>query len=187
MTKIAAASLALLSLVLVAPAAQAAVPLPAYNVDTSQITVSGLSSGGFMANQLGYAYSATFKGVGVFAGGPYMCAGHSNYTACMYNATIGASMLNTMQADINNWSGTAIDAKVNVAAQKVYLFAGSSDRRPEPDERAAHAVRQQRRAFGEPRVRAARRYRACLPDRLRQQRQQRLQQQHLALHRQLRL
>ncbi len=80
-----------------------------------------------MANQLGVAYSATFKGVGVFAGGPYMCAGHSNYTACMYNATIGASMLNTMQADINNWSGTAIDPKANVAAQKVYLFVGSSD------------------------------------------------------------
>ena len=55
--------------------------LPSYNVDTSKTTVSGLSSGGFMANQLGIAYSSTFKGVGVFAGGPYMCAGHSNYTA----------------------------------------------------------------------------------------------------------
>ena len=107
--------------------AGAVVPLPQLNVDTSQITVSGLSSGGFMANQLGYAYSATFKGVGVFAGGPYMCAGHSNYTACMYNATISASMLSTMQADINNWSGTAIDNKANVANQKVYMFVGNSD------------------------------------------------------------
>jgi Esterase PHB depolymerase len=105
----------------------AVVPLPPLNIDTAQITVSGLSSGGFMANQLGYAYSATFKGVGVFAGGPYQCAGHSNYTACMYNATISASMLNTMQADLNNWSGTAIDAKANVAAQRVYLFVGSGD------------------------------------------------------------
>ena len=108
-------------------ASAAVVALPAYNVDKSQITVSGLSSGGFMANQLGYAYSATFSGVGVFAAGPYMCAGHSNYTACMYNATISASMLNTMQADINNWSGTAIDNKANVANQKVYLFVGTSD------------------------------------------------------------
>ena len=105
----------------------AAVALPALNVDTSQTTVSGLSSGGFMANQLGYAYSSTFKGVGVFAGGPYMCAGHSNYTACMYNATISAGMLSTMQADINNWSGTAIDDKANVAGQKIYLFVGNSD------------------------------------------------------------
>lgn len=114
-------------LLLAAGAAHAAQPLPSLNIDRTQITVSGLSSGGFMANQLGIAYSATFKGVGVFAGGPYMCAGHSNYTACMYNASIGASMLNAMQADINNWSGTAIDPKANVAAQKVYLFVGSSD------------------------------------------------------------
>jgi len=105
----------------------AAVALPKLNVDKSQITVSGLSSGGFMANQLGYAYSATFKGVGVFAGGPYMCAGHSNYTACMYNASITSSMLNTMQADLNNWSGTSIDALANVASQKIFMFVGTSD------------------------------------------------------------
>ena len=90
-------------------------------------SVSGLSSGAFMANQLGYAYSDTFKGIGMFAGGPYMCAGHSNYTACMYNATIGSSMLSTMQADINNWSGSSIANKANVASQKIYLFVGNSD------------------------------------------------------------
>jgi poly(3-hydroxybutyrate) depolymerase len=58
--------------------ADAAPPLPTLKIDTSQTTVSGLSSGGFMANQLGYAYSSTFRGVAVFAAGPYMCAGHSN-------------------------------------------------------------------------------------------------------------
>lgn len=115
------------ALLAAAGAAQAAATLPALNIDKAQITVSGLSSGGFMANQLGYAHSATFKGVGVFAAGPYMCAGHSNYTACMYGATISSAMLNTMQADINNWSGTAIDDKANVAAQKVFLFVGTSD------------------------------------------------------------
>jgi hypothetical protein len=111
---------------LLAAAAHSA-PLPALNIDTSKISVSGLSSGGFMANQLGHAYAGTFMGVGVFAGGPYMCAGHSNYTACMYNATISAGMLNTMQADINNWSGTANDNKALVANQKVFMFVGSSD------------------------------------------------------------
>ncbi len=107
--------------------ATAAVPLPAYNVDTSKTSVSGLSSGGFMANQLGYAYSSKFMGVGVFAAGPYMCAGHSNYTACMYNATISSSMLTTMQNDLNAWSGNQIDNKANVANQKVYMFVGTSD------------------------------------------------------------
>src|SRR3954463_15238396 len=110
-----------------AGAAYAAVALPALNVDKSQTTVSGLSSGGFMANQLGYAYSSSFKGIGVFAGGPFMCAGHSNYTACMYNATVSSSMLSTMQTDINNWSGASIDNKTNVGNQKIFMFVGNSD------------------------------------------------------------
>jgi hypothetical protein len=81
-----------------------------------------------MANQLGIAYSTTFKGVGVFAAGPYNCAGRSNYTACMYNATISATQLSNLQTDINNWSASgAIDNKSNIAAQKVYLFIGTSD------------------------------------------------------------
>ena len=105
----------------------AAAALPALNIDKAQITVSGLSSGGFMANQLGIAHSATFKGVGVFAAGPYLCAGHSNYTACMYNASITSGMLATMQADIDAWSGSLIDPKANIAAQKVFLFVGNSD------------------------------------------------------------
>ncbi len=116
---------AALALPLAAPAA--VVALPALNITPGTVTVSGLSSGGFMANQLGIAHSSLFKGVGVFAAGPYMCAGHSNYTACMYNATISSSMLATMQADINNWSGSLIDDKAGIAAQKVYLFVGSSD------------------------------------------------------------
>ena len=115
------------AMALAASSAFAVVPLPQLNIDKTQITVSGLSSGGFMANQLGIAYSSTFKGVGVFAGGPYMCAGHSHYTACMYNATISASMRSAMQADIDNWSGGAIDAKAGIAGQKVYLFVGTSD------------------------------------------------------------
>ena len=110
-----------------AGAAHAVVPLPRLKIDPAQVTVSGLSSGGFMANQLGYAYASTFKGVGVFAGGPYMCAGHSNYTACMYNATISSSMLSAMQSDIDRWSGNANDDKAGVAGQKVFLFVGTSD------------------------------------------------------------
>jgi poly(3-hydroxybutyrate) depolymerase len=108
--------------------ALAAVNLGSYNVDTSKTTVSGLSSGGFMANQLGIAYSSTFKGVGVFAAGPYMCAGHNNYTACMYNASISSAQLTTMQNSLNSWSTSgAIDNKANIAGQQVYLFIGTSD------------------------------------------------------------
>lgn len=108
--------------------AYAAVPLPKYNVDKGKTTVSGLSSGGFMANQLGVAHSTTFRGVGVFAGGPYMCAGHNNYTACMYNASISSAQLSTMQNSLNSFStnGT-IDNKANIASQKIFMFVGTSD------------------------------------------------------------
>jgi poly(3-hydroxybutyrate) depolymerase len=118
--------------------AHAVVPLPKYNVDRSQTTVSGLSSGGFMANQLGWAHSSLFKGVGIFAAGPYMCAGHNNYTACMYNATISSAQLATMQNSIDSFSGSgAIDPKSGVAAQKVYMFVGSSDTTVGPNPMAA--------------------------------------------------
>lgn len=53
----------------------AATALPAFNVNPDSVSVSGLSSGGFMAAQLGVAYSDIFNvGFGVFAGGPYDCA-----------------------------------------------------------------------------------------------------------------
>jgi poly(3-hydroxybutyrate) depolymerase len=55
--------------------AASAAALGSYNVDPNSISVSGLSSGGYMAAQLGVAYSDIFtKGFGVFAGGPYDCA-----------------------------------------------------------------------------------------------------------------
>ncbi|HEY8099245.1 MAG TPA: PHB depolymerase family esterase [Burkholderiaceae bacterium] len=120
-------AIVILSTITFGSVAHAAAALKAYNADPSKSTVSGLSAGGFMANQLGYAYSATFKGVGVFAGGPYQCAAHNNYTACMYNASISSSQLSTMQTDINNWSGNQIDNKSNVANQKIFMFVGSSD------------------------------------------------------------
>lgn len=112
---------------LAAATAWAASPLPQLNVDTTRISVSGLSAGGFMANQLGVAHSATFAGVGVFAAGPYACAASSNYTSCMYNATISASQQSAMQANLNNWSGVSIDPKANLAGQQIYLFVGNSD------------------------------------------------------------
>lgn len=108
-------------------AAHAVTSLPALNVDTANITVSGMSSGAAMAVQVGYADSATFKGVGVFAGSPYACQGHYVYTSCQNNSTITSTMLATMQHDIDTASGSLIDDKANVAAQKVYLFVGTSD------------------------------------------------------------
>jgi poly(3-hydroxybutyrate) depolymerase len=55
--------------------AAAADRLPRLHALTDAWTVSGLSSGGFMASQIAVAHSRAVRGVGVFAGGPYYCVG----------------------------------------------------------------------------------------------------------------
>jgi hypothetical protein len=47
---------------------------PAPKIDSAQISVSGVSSGAFMAQQLHVAYSDIFSGMGSVAGGPFYCA-----------------------------------------------------------------------------------------------------------------
>ncbi|OBT40391.1 hypothetical protein VE00_10082 [Pseudogymnoascus sp. WSF 3629] len=102
-----------------------AATLAAYNVDPNSVSVSGLSSGGFMAAQLGVAYSNTFKtGFGVFAGGPYDCARNQQYTSCMYN---GNPSIITPTANMRSWSGNQIDAVANLQSRKIYMQVGSSD------------------------------------------------------------
>jgi len=44
-------------------------PLGSYNVDSSHISISGISSGGYMATQMQIACSATFRGAGIIAEG----------------------------------------------------------------------------------------------------------------------
>ena len=55
--------------------------LPAYNVDLRETSVSGLSSGAYMADQFYVANSSVLRGVGIVAGGPYFCAQGSITTA----------------------------------------------------------------------------------------------------------
>ena len=60
--------------------------LPFLGADPHFTTISGISSGGFMAVQMHVAFSETFKGVGVIAGGPYYCAKNSSdiaFTNCL--------------------------------------------------------------------------------------------------------
>ena len=113
----------------------AATTLPALVLDKTQTTVSGLSSGGFMAVQLHVAYSATFaKGAGVVAGGPFYCAAGSIVNAtgrCMaYSSTIPvSSLVNTT----NSWASSGfIDPVANLAGSKVYLFSGTADNTVKP-------------------------------------------------------
>ena len=108
----------------------AAVNLPALKIDKTQTTVSGLSSGGFMAVQLHVAYSATFaKGAGVVAGGPFYCAEGSIVNAtgrCM--ASPAGIPTSTLVSTTNTWASQGvIDPVANLQNSKVYLFSGTLD------------------------------------------------------------
>lgn len=107
-----------------------AAPLPALQVAPDQVTVSGLSSGGFMAVQLHVAYSATFKkGAGVVAGGPYYCAEGSVLNAtgrCMAHSS-SIPVNNLVAATRNLADSGRIDPVANLADSKVYLFSGTRD------------------------------------------------------------
>ena len=60
--------------------------LPALAADLSRTSVSGISSGGFMAAQIATAYSSRFVGVGIIAAGPFYCAGSTGTTDFLTNA-----------------------------------------------------------------------------------------------------
>ena len=127
--KLLGASCSVLSL-LSLPGAGGAEPLRAFNVDIKETSVSGLSSGGFMAVQFQIAFSSTVKGAGIVAGGPYFCARGSQTTAtgpCMKaNGPINVPELVTITN--NNAAAGLIDATANLANHKVWLFSGTLDR-----------------------------------------------------------
>jgi poly(3-hydroxybutyrate) depolymerase len=106
------------------------VNLPRYNVSVNEVSVSGLSSGGYMAVQMHFAYSTTVrKGAGVIAGGPLYCAEGNVLIAqgpCMEGS--GSRNLPRLLSVIHTWSGNGyIDPTRNLAASKVYLLSGTID------------------------------------------------------------
>ena len=115
--------------------ASAAVNLPQLNIDKTQTTISGISSGGYMATQLHVAYSATFKkGAGIVAGGPYYCAEGSvsnALTRCM--SSPDSIPTSTLVNTTNSWAGSGlIDPVANLQASRVYLFSGTLDSTVKP-------------------------------------------------------
>jgi len=111
----------------------AADPLPALGADPTHVTVSGVSSGGYMAVQLHVAHSAVVKGAGVIAGGPYYCAQGSlwiAYNNCMTPggwAMLPATSFLALETQSLERQGR-VDATSNLASARVWLFTGSNDR-----------------------------------------------------------
>ena len=111
----------------VAPAAAA---LPHFKVDKAATTVSGLSSGAFMAVQMQVAYSASIQGAGVVAGGPYYCAaGNMLYAGiCMGQVMfMPPNPLLMVKAAKGFAAAGQIDALSNLKKRRVYVFSGTQD------------------------------------------------------------
>lgn len=104
-------------------------PLPKLTLQKN-ITLSGLSSGGYMAAQFHLAYSAEVQGAAIVAAGPVYCAANSLQTAfahCLNQSsstpdlTAASAYLKTQQQQ------GAIDALENLADDKVWIFHGTKD------------------------------------------------------------
>jgi poly(3-hydroxybutyrate) depolymerase len=135
------AALTAIGLVCISAFAGAAPALPAYHADPGKTSVSGLSSGAFMAAQFHVAFSRILVGAGIIAGGPFYCAGASPFTSLENASTIcmspppgfappdAARLLK--EAKIFAQSGD-IDDLNNLKSQRVYLFTGTKDKTVHP-------------------------------------------------------
>lgn len=114
--------------------------LPRLAVDPAGITVSGISSGGYMATHVHVAHSATVAGAAVIAAGPYHCAGdgyprnlHRALNVCMnvedWIPFLGPPELPRLVAETRRQAAAgAIDDPANLVDDRVFLFSGTFDR-----------------------------------------------------------
>ncbi len=104
-------------------------PAATYRIDPDSITVSGISSGGFMATQLQVAHSSRIAGAGIIAAGPYYCAEGSLTTAlgaCINPPEPPEAATGIAHARERAESG-AIDDVAGLGDDRVWLFHGTAD------------------------------------------------------------
>jgi poly(3-hydroxybutyrate) depolymerase len=104
-------------------------PLPALRLDGERVSVSGMSSGAYMAHQAHLAFSATIGGAALVAGGPYGCAQgdlQSALTACMHpeQAPDTAPLVDRARAQA---AAGGIDAPDGLAGDRVWILHGRGD------------------------------------------------------------
>jgi poly(3-hydroxybutyrate) depolymerase len=121
--------------------------LPSLGATLDQTSVSGISSGAYMAGQFELAHSREVVGAGIVAGGPYGCS-ESLYAdvipgpgmallnltkavnGCMLNALKAFGVPNPQrlaQRAIKLAADGRIDAVDNVKGDRIYLFTGKDD------------------------------------------------------------
>jgi hypothetical protein len=119
--------------------ASAAEPLGRLPADPGQVSVSGISSGAFMANQLHIAHSAGIMGAGIIAGGLYGCAVDSVTSDGVFSLTslaVGPCMsVPTLLKRVAFYAQVVadlaaqgwIDPPSNLARSHVCMFTGQAD------------------------------------------------------------
>jgi len=120
--------------------AWAADPLSRFPVDPAQVSVSGISSGAFMANQLHIAHSAGIIGAGLIAGGLYGCTVDSvseDGVFALASLAVGPCMsVPTLLRPVDFYAQLTadlaakgwIDPPSNLARSRVYVFTGQADK-----------------------------------------------------------
>jgi hypothetical protein len=114
-----------------ATAAQASEALPRFNILPGSLTVSGVSSGGYMATQYQVAFSQEVLGAGIIAAGPWYCARGSLVRAlddCMEGGAIGPEIMPSIEALKSFAKAGTIDDPSWIAPDRVWLFHGTRDR-----------------------------------------------------------
>ncbi len=116
--------------------------IPQLKIDPARISVSGFSSGAFMAAQFHVAHSAHISGVGVIAGGPYRCSESlsSKGKTALYTATNVCSSTNPygffdgppdveFSREATNEAAQLgeIDDPANLRNDRVWLLSGGRD------------------------------------------------------------
>lgn len=105
-------------------------PAFAYNVNSQKITLSGISSGAYFANQFHISHSRMISGVAMIAGGPFNCSeGKINraLNSCM-KTSAGAISTAKIVTEIRDLQAKdLIDSLARIPSAKVFLLAGSND------------------------------------------------------------
>ena len=135
MTKAFRPFLALAACVLLTSASQpagAAPALPAMGANLQGLTVSGISSGAYMAVQFQVAHSKLVRGAGVLAGGPYYCAEGSAWRAlsnCMSpSAWSPLPPMVQLKSQVETLAQSGrIDPVSNLRDDRVWLLSGGQD------------------------------------------------------------
>ena len=103
-------------------------------IDETRVTVSGVSSGGYMAGQLRVAHSASISGAAILAGGPYGCAKNSLRRALDVCLTGGDFDIDGLTHFAREEAAAGrIDTLNHLRNDRVWLFHGSADQTAAPD------------------------------------------------------